>query len=261
MDSSNTPPHGATAITAVDCTAAPASLEKSTRGPAFTNAKDQIVARAFIAASENAICNTHQKGKEFKLHMFALYKDLINKQNRANRTLTEQSSNATRDEYLKQGVAVSLCYRSAESVFNSFTQISDLAGAFWTKCEVDRLRKRPSTIGKKKARQAKADANKLVKAIISEVVVKKEQKVNGNSVVLAYKSSGECRGVNNKIEAGAGAISSVIAQVGMAPLENMKAKQDMRLVQSRDTPDRKLYAKEQLALRWAETREKRQALY
>ena len=99
--------------------------------------------------------------------------------------------------------------------------------------------------------------------------MKKEQKVNGNSVVLAYTSSGECSGVNNKTAAGAGAtmgdvlqnISSVIAQVGTAPLENMKAKQDMRLVQSLDTPDRILYAKEQLALRWAETRDKRQASY
>ena len=126
MDSSNTPPYAATAITADDCTAAPASLEKSAkRGPAFTNAEDIIVARAFIAASENAICGAHQKGKVFKLHMFELYKELINEQNQANRTLMEQSSNATRDEYLKRGVGVLLSYRSAESVFNRFkSQIS-----------------------------------------------------------------------------------------------------------------------------------------
>ncbi|KAI2495695.1 hypothetical protein MHU86_18826 [Fragilaria crotonensis] len=90
MDSSNTPPYAAaTAFTAADCTAAPASLEKSAkRGPAFTNAEDIIVARAFIAASENAICGAHQKGKVFKLHMFELYKELINEQNQANRTLS-----------------------------------------------------------------------------------------------------------------------------------------------------------------------------
>jgi hypothetical protein len=101
MDSSNIPPNTAT-ITSADCTTAPASLGKSKRGPAFTSAEDVIVARAFIAAaSENAICGAHQKGKVFKLHMFELYKELINDQNRANQTLLEQSSNATRDEYLK----------------------------------------------------------------------------------------------------------------------------------------------------------------
>jgi hypothetical protein len=41
-----------------------ASAEKqlSKRGPAFTSAEDIIVAKAFIAASENAICGAHQKG-------------------------------------------------------------------------------------------------------------------------------------------------------------------------------------------------------
>ena len=55
-------------------------------------------------------------------------------------------------------------------------------------------------------------------------------------------------------------ISSVIANVRTAFLENMKAEQDMRFVQSLDTPDRKMYAKEQLALRLAETRDKRRRI-
>jgi hypothetical protein len=129
-----------------------------------------------------------------------------------------------------------------------------------TALERDRL-----PIGKKKARQAKADA-KLVKAIISEVVLKNENKVGGSkSVVSAYELSGESGGVNS-----AGAmmgyvlqnISSVIANVGTELLENMKAEQNMRfLVQSLDTPDRKMYAEdEQLALRWAETRDKRRRI-
>jgi hypothetical protein len=93
--------------------------------------------------------------------------------------------------------------------------------------------------------QAKADA-KLVKAIISEVVVKKEKKVGGSdSIVPAYESSGESGGVDSGGVLGdvLQNISSVIANVGTAFLENMKA--DMRLVQSPDTPDRKMYAKEQ----------------
>ena len=313
MDSSNIPPDAA-ATTTADDTIAPASIEKSKRGPAFTNAEDVIVARAFIAASENAICGAHQKGKAFKLHMFELYKDLINEQNRANQTLLEQSSNATRDEYLKRGVGVSLLYHSAESIFNRFkaqispevmkymgiTETTIMASgwsmddhktacletykqrygnafdfyscyeylrdknkfsAFRTKCEEDSLGKRP--IGKKKARQAEADA-KLVKAIISEVIVKKEKiKVGGSdSIVSAYESSGESGGVNSGGALGdvLQNISSVIANVGTAFVENMKAEQDMRLVQSLDTPDRKMYVKEQLALRLAETRDKRRRI-
>jgi hypothetical protein len=100
MDSSNIPPDAA-ATNTTDDTTAPASIVKSKRESAFTNAEDVIIARASIAASENAICSAHQKGKAFKLHMFELYKDLINEQNRANQTLLEQSSNSTRDEYLK----------------------------------------------------------------------------------------------------------------------------------------------------------------
>ena len=312
--SSNIPPDAA-ATTTADDTLAPASNEKSKRGPASTIAEDVIIARAFIAASENAICGAHQKGKVFKLHMFELYKDLINEQNRANQTLLEQSSNATRDEYLKPGVGVSLLYRSAESIFNRFkaqispevmkymgiTETTIMASgwsmdyhktacletykqrygnafdfyscyeylrdknkfsAFRTKCKEDSLGKRP--IGKKKARQAKADA-KLVKAIISEVIVKNEKtKVGGSNrtIVLAYESSGESGDVNSGGALGdvLQNISSVIANVGTAFFENMKAEQDMRLVQSLDTPDRKMYAKEQLALRLAETRDKRRRI-
>ena len=93
--------------------------------------------------------------------------------------------------------------------------------------------------------------------------MKKEKKVGGSdSIVLAYESSGESGGVNSGGALGdvLQNISSVIANVGTAFLENMKAEQDMRLVQSLDTPDRKMYAKEQLALRLAETRDKRRRI-
>jgi hypothetical protein len=48
-------------------------------------------------------------------------------------------------------------------------------------------------------------------------------------------------------------ISNVIANLGTALLENMKAEQDMRFVQSFESPDCKMYAKEQLASQLAET--------
>ncbi len=52
-------------------------------------------------------------------------------------------------------------------------------------------------------------------------------------------------------------ISNVIANLGTALLENMKAEQDMRFVQSFESPDCKMYAKEQLASQLAETWDKR----
>jgi hypothetical protein len=39
-------------------------------------------------------------------------------------------------------------------------------------------------------------------------------------------------------------ISNVIANIGTAVLENMKAEQDMRCLQYLDTPDQKMYVKE-----------------
>ena len=75
--------------------------------------------------------------------------------------------------------------------------------------------------------------------------MKKEKKVGGSdSIVSVYESSStEGGGVIGDVLQN---ISNVIANVGTALLENMKAEQDMRFVQSLDTPDRKMYAKEQL---------------
>ena len=93
------------------------------------------------------------------------------------------------------------------------------------------------------------------------MLLNNENKVGGSeSIVSAYELSGESGGVSSA-EAIMGNvlqnISRLIADVvGRALLENMKAEQNMRLVQSLDTPpDRKMYAKEQLALRLAETRQ------
>ena len=55
-------------------------FERSKRGPAFLNVEDVIVSKAFIAASENALCGAHQKGKVFKAHMFNIYVALIKEQ-------------------------------------------------------------------------------------------------------------------------------------------------------------------------------------
>ena len=121
MDNFSIIPSPATGTT----TPAPVGALERKRGPAFTNAEDVIVARAFIAASENPICGAHQKGKVFKLHMFELYKQMINETNATNRTLLEESTNATRNEYIKRGIGTALSHRSADSIWNRFkTQIS-----------------------------------------------------------------------------------------------------------------------------------------
>jgi hypothetical protein len=112
--------------------------------------------------------------------------------------------------------------------------------------------KRP--LVKKKSRQADANA-KIVKAVVSEVFIKQESG-GASSVLTNNEGSGNGGGIGDVMQN----ISEVIANIGTAMLENMKAEQDMRLIQSLDTPDRKAFAKEQLALRMAETRGKRRRL-
>lgn len=124
--------------------------------------------------------------------------------------------------------------------------------SFRTKIEEEqRGGKRP--MGKKKARQADVDA-KLVKAVVSEVFVKQESGTNSASPIDMLTLDGSA--VNNA-SGGMGEwmhnISAVISNVGTALLENMKSEQDMRLALTLDTPDRKAFAKEQLALRMAES--------
>ncbi len=67
-----------------------AEKQLSKRGPAFTRAEDIIVAKAFIAASENAICGAHQKGRVFIAHMFEFYKDITADSSKTNKALLEQ---------------------------------------------------------------------------------------------------------------------------------------------------------------------------
>lgn len=125
---------------------------------------------------------------------------------------------------------------------------------FRTKVEEELRGNRP--MGKKKARQAEADA-KLIKSVISEVVVKHE-KPDNKSADISSSSSASVDGVGmSDIFQN---ISNVVSSVGTALLENMRSEQDMRLAQSLDTLDRKAFAKEQMALRIAETRNKRRRL-
>jgi hypothetical protein len=95
-----------------------ADAEKSKRGPGYTNVEDMIVARSFISASENAICGAHQKGKVFKAHMCEIYCKFIEAQMELDKALLEQSSEATRDEYVRKGVGTLYPNRSGDSIYN-----------------------------------------------------------------------------------------------------------------------------------------------
>ena len=115
---------------------------------------------------------------------------------------------------------------------------------FCTKTEEEAKGKCPT--GKKRAKQAEADS-KLVKAVISEVV---------GTPLMSSISTVTDNGMGDMLQN----ISNVISNVGTALLENMHAKQEMHHAQMLDTPDRKAYAKEQMALFITEMRNKQHKL-
>ena len=268
------------------------------------------MSKAFIAASENAVCGAHQKGKVFKAHMFDIYVALIKEQTAADKALLERSSQATHEEYTKKGVGGMYPDRSADSIYNRFKgqiapevmkymgveEMTDMGSgwspddhkaacletfkqryghpfdfysvylylkdknkfsSFRTKVEEELRGNRP--MGKKKARQAEADA-KLIKSVISEVVVKQEHPNNKKNAGDAFSLGSASLDHGVRMSDVFQNISNVVADVGSALLENMRNEQDMRLAQSLDTPDRKAFAKEQMALRIAESRDKRRRL-
>ena len=151
--------------------------------------------------------------------------------------------------------------------FPSFEYLKDKNkfSSFRTKCDEDNVvAKRP--IGKNQVRQTEHDA-KLNKAIVSELVVKKEKTSSG--VVGSRGGSEPLLSEFDAATTGAPEeamgdvlqnILNVIANVGTAVLENMKTEQDMRFLQSLDTPYQKMNAKEQLALRMAETCQKKRRI-
>ena len=255
------------------------SLERSKRGPGYSNVEDTLISKAFIAASENAVCGAHQKGKVFKLHMFNIYVSLIKEQSVSDKALLDRSSQATREEYVKKGVGSIYPERSADSIYNRFKgqiapevmkymgieETTDMASGwspddhktacleaykqryghpfdfysaydylkdknnfstFCTKVEEELRGNRP-TMGKKKARQAEANA-KLIKSVISEVVVKQEKPYNksGNndlvfSEVTSVDDAPAAAGVA-MTEVFRTNISTVVSSVGNALLENMQ---------------------------------------
>ena len=54
--------------------------------------------------------------------MFELYKDMTADVSRTNKALLEESSHATREEYIRKGIGNAFPLRSPESIFNRFKQ-------------------------------------------------------------------------------------------------------------------------------------------
>jgi hypothetical protein len=90
------------------------------RGPGYTSIEDLIVARSFIAASEDAISGNRQKGKVFKQRMYDMYTELAKDHITSDKELLMQSSHATREEYIKNGVGKLFPLRSVDSIYNRF---------------------------------------------------------------------------------------------------------------------------------------------
>jgi hypothetical protein len=97
--------------------------KKSKCRPGYTNVEDLMVAKAFIAASEDPIVGGHQKGNVFKMKMHQIYSNLIKDQETAadKGLLTiSHSSTATQEEYIKQGVSAVFYVCTSNSIFTTF---------------------------------------------------------------------------------------------------------------------------------------------
>jgi hypothetical protein len=95
-------------------------VERSKRGPGYTIVEDETVAKAFIAASENAVCGAHQYGKVFMAHMFDIYVALTKEQTACDKALLERSSQLTQEDDMKKGGGMTYPDRSADCVHNYF---------------------------------------------------------------------------------------------------------------------------------------------
>jgi hypothetical protein len=73
------------------------TAKQAKRGAGFSKMEDLLVSRAFIAASEDPILGTSQKGKDFKKTMHERYKLLLKEQQRMDQVKYSGSSESTRE--------------------------------------------------------------------------------------------------------------------------------------------------------------------
>ena len=98
----------------------PPPEKQSKRGPGYTNIEELILCRAFISASENAVHGAHQKGKVFRGHMAEIYAGFIKDQTEKDKNLLRQSSDPTREEYIRKGVGMLYPERTGDSLLYRF---------------------------------------------------------------------------------------------------------------------------------------------
>ena len=102
----------------------PVGKQPVKRGPGFTAIEDILVAKSFIAASENPICGAHQKGKQFKESMLTLYNRFAKEQIEKDQAILDKCSSISREEYIKNGMGKHIPLdRSFDSIYYRFKSI------------------------------------------------------------------------------------------------------------------------------------------
>jgi hypothetical protein len=102
----------------------PVGKQPIKRGPGFTAIEDILVAKSFIAASENPICGAHQKGKQFKESMLTLYNRFAKEQIEKDQAILDKCSSISREEYIKNGMGKHIPLdRSFDSIYYRFKSI------------------------------------------------------------------------------------------------------------------------------------------
>jgi hypothetical protein len=100
----------------------PAALLQSfttKHGPDYTIIEDLILCQAFISASENTVSEAHQKGIVFKGHSAENYAAFI-KEPQKGKNLLQQSSDPTREEYIRKGVGILYPERTGDLFLHHF---------------------------------------------------------------------------------------------------------------------------------------------
>ena len=90
--------------------------QPSQRGPGYTIIEDLLICKAFIAASEDPILGTSQKGKDFKKTMHERYKYLLREQAQMDQVNYSRASQSTRE--LLGDPSVVYVQRNPDSIYN-----------------------------------------------------------------------------------------------------------------------------------------------
>ena len=276
---------------------APAVAAKKARGAGYTRTEDYLVCKAFIAASEDPFVGTSQKGKDFRKKMHEKYKELLTQQVRLDQL---KYSSATADARLLIPEPAVYEARNPESLYSRFKDTLSLrimkflaiegqtqqdSGSsmeqFYQKCKLI-FEKRYPSFGNfddlrlcKEYLQDKPKYTAYCKVMEEGNKDKKNERPTGSKrakqeekdgrvIEKALKEAGchkdGATGVPVHSFGGYDKMVGVLEQLSSSVIDYWKREEDAKLMEILDTPDKKAYAKEQLAIRLAEARIKRARL-